>query len=133
MSKNLRNVAIPGTGMPLSLYCSFKAMTYFFILVVNPVLCLMAAINLQRKHGRYMTILCTHAVSRPFCFGRVLPKVRSLVCSGPCVQDTVQSVRPLVSCVCNNGGLYPRDDFLFGWSSWSPSLILRNAPARSLT
>ncbi len=52
MSKNLRNVAIPGTGIPLSLYCSFKAMTYFFILVVNPALCLMAAINLQRKHGR---------------------------------------------------------------------------------
>ncbi|CAM9380207.1 unnamed protein product [Pylaiella littoralis] len=52
MSKNLRNVAIPGTGIPLSLYCSFKAMTYFFILVVNPVLCLLAAFNLQRKHGR---------------------------------------------------------------------------------
>lgn len=56
MSKNLRNVAIPGTGIPLSLYCSFKAMTYFFILVVNPALCLMAAINLQRKHGRYDVI-----------------------------------------------------------------------------
>lgn len=58
MSKNLRNVAIPGTGIPLSLYCSFKAMTYVFISVVNPALCLMAAINLQRKHGRYVAIVC---------------------------------------------------------------------------
>ncbi|CAM9474598.1 unnamed protein product [Ectocarpus sp. 8 AP-2014] len=52
MFKNLRNVAIPGTGIPLSFYCSFKAMVYLFILVVNPAICFMAAINLQRKHGR---------------------------------------------------------------------------------
>lgn len=52
MVKNLRNVAIPGTGIPLSLYCSLKATVYLFILVINPVVCLMAALNAQRKHGR---------------------------------------------------------------------------------
>lgn len=52
MVKNLRNVAIPGTGIPLSLYCSLKATVYLFILAINPVVCLMAAINAQRKHGR---------------------------------------------------------------------------------
>lgn len=53
MRKNLRNVAIPGSGVPLSVFCSFKATVYLFILVINPIACLLGAINEQRKHGRY--------------------------------------------------------------------------------
>lgn len=89
MSKNLRNVAIPGTGIPLSLYCSFKAMTYFFILVINPALCLMAAINLQRKHGRCV-FMCLPAMETIFfrsdgCWVRPLALFfLALLCHVPC-------------------------------------------------
>lgn len=52
MIKNLRNVAIPGTGIPLSWHCFFKATVYILILILNPAMCLLSAINMQRKHGR---------------------------------------------------------------------------------
>lgn len=90
MFKNLRNVAIPGTGIPLSIYCSFKAMVYFFILAVNPVLCFMAAINLQRTHGRYVEIQRGAAC--------LLKKIKSLEvflnCSGFWLMDTSPRVVP---------------------------------------
>lgn len=53
MVKNLKNVAIPGTGIPLSWHCFFKATVYILILFLNPAMCLLSAINMQRKHGRY--------------------------------------------------------------------------------
>lgn len=52
MIKNLRNVAIPGTGIPLSWHCLFKATLYILILILNPVMCFLSAINIQRKYGR---------------------------------------------------------------------------------
>lgn len=52
MIKNLRNVAIPGTGIPMSWHCFFKATVYILILILNPVMCFLSAINMQRKHGR---------------------------------------------------------------------------------
>ncbi|CAM9122996.1 unnamed protein product [Discosporangium mesarthrocarpum] len=52
MAKNLRNVAIPGTGVPLSIFCYFKLCAYFFVLCLNPVLCLVGALGAQWKHGR---------------------------------------------------------------------------------
>ena len=51
MSKNLRNVSIPGTGIPLSLCCFFKATMYWVIFIANPFVCLLSAINMKRKFG----------------------------------------------------------------------------------
>lgn len=49
MRKNLRNVAIPGTGVPLSLLCYFKVAVYPFLFVAYPLICLVAAVNASRK------------------------------------------------------------------------------------
>jgi hypothetical protein len=49
MAKNLRNVAIPGTGVPLSAVCCYKPVAVAFLLVGYPVAALVAALNL---HGR---------------------------------------------------------------------------------
>ena len=43
MEKNLRNVAIPGTGVPLSMFCRSKLKFYFGVLVFAPMACLFAA------------------------------------------------------------------------------------------
>merc|ERR1711871_667861 len=44
MIKNLRNVAIPGTGLPLSIIAKSKILTFFFVAFVNPLVCLIGAI-----------------------------------------------------------------------------------------
>jgi len=43
---NLSNVAIPGTGLPLSIFMYSKITAYICVLVVNPICCLIAAIHL---------------------------------------------------------------------------------------
>ena len=43
MITNLRNVAIPGTGMPLSWLCLFKPIAYCFLLFGYPIICLLSA------------------------------------------------------------------------------------------
>eukprot|EP01051_Picozoa_sp_SAG22_P014964 SAG22_NODE_1892_length_3371_cov_2.789120_1_plen_559_part_00 len=48
MKKNLRNVAIPGTGVPLSVFCYSKVVAYAFLLVGYPLAALVSAINLGR-------------------------------------------------------------------------------------
>jgi hypothetical protein len=45
---NLCNVAIPGTGLPLSVFCYFKATGYLLIFCVNPLVCFFGAINVAR-------------------------------------------------------------------------------------
>jgi len=50
MKTNLRNVAIPGTGVPLSWMCLFKPMAYCFLLIGYPILCLLAAWANSRKN-----------------------------------------------------------------------------------
>lgn len=49
MLDNLRNVAVPGTGVPLSIFCYSWWMCLAFILFVNPLVCLLGAINKSRK------------------------------------------------------------------------------------
>jgi hypothetical protein len=44
MIKNLRNVAIPGTGVPLSLFCYSKLSALFLICGILPVVCFVAAV-----------------------------------------------------------------------------------------
>lgn len=53
MAKNLRNVAIPGSGIPLSLFCLLKGLAFLFVMAINPIVCFLAAINAQKKHKRY--------------------------------------------------------------------------------
>mmetsp|Transcript_12491 Transcript_12491/g.26780 ORF Transcript_12491/g.26780 Transcript_12491/m.26780 type:complete len:403 (+) Transcript_12491:267-1475(+) len=55
MKKNLRNVAIPGTGIPLSLFALHKSLALFFLFVLYPLCALAAAINLGRRD---MSVVC---------------------------------------------------------------------------
>eukprot|EP00658_Telonema_sp_P-2_P056076 TRINITY_DN44576_c0_g1_i1.p2 TRINITY_DN44576_c0_g1~~TRINITY_DN44576_c0_g1_i1.p2 ORF type:complete len:108 (-),score=22.13 TRINITY_DN44576_c0_g1_i1:117-440(-) len=48
MKTNLRNVAIPGTGIPLSMVCVNKLLAYLFLLVAYPLICLVAAVWASR-------------------------------------------------------------------------------------
>jgi len=45
MVKNLRNVAIPRTGIPLSSFCYCKPMTLAFVFVAYPIIALIAALH----------------------------------------------------------------------------------------
>jgi len=49
MKDNLRNVAIPGTGIPLSIFCYQKVTAMWFVVCVLPFVCLMGAINKANK------------------------------------------------------------------------------------
>ena len=42
---NLKNVALPGTGIPLSYFCVHKWIALVFIAFVNPLICLFAAVR----------------------------------------------------------------------------------------
>eukprot|EP00981_Chlorochromonas_danica_P001070 scaffold246_cov181-Ochromonas_danica.AAC.4 len=48
MLDNLRNVAVPGTGIPLSVFCQYKIVALIFVYLFNPVLCLLGAIHKAR-------------------------------------------------------------------------------------
>ena len=52
MIKNLRNVAIPGTGIPLSLLSRSKILCYCFLFVGYPIVALISAINAAWFHSR---------------------------------------------------------------------------------
>ena len=43
--RNLRNVAVPGTGIPLSVFCYTKATALMYILFAMPTVCFWGAIN----------------------------------------------------------------------------------------
>jgi hypothetical protein len=45
MIDNLRNVAIPGTGIPLSIFCYSWWVCLFFVAFMNPVICFFGAVN----------------------------------------------------------------------------------------
>lgn len=49
--KNLRNVAVPKTGMPLSLVCCSRIVAYPFVVLVIPLLCLVAALVRRARDG----------------------------------------------------------------------------------
>lgn len=55
MVKNLRNVAIPGTGIPLSILCYTRATALWAVLVLNPIVCFIAALNVARSKGSLAT------------------------------------------------------------------------------
>eukprot|EP00471_Norrisiella_sphaerica_P008813 CAMPEP_0184497888 /NCGR_PEP_ID=MMETSP0113_2-20130426/37661_1 /TAXON_ID=91329 /ORGANISM="Norrisiella sphaerica, Strain BC52" /LENGTH=444 /DNA_ID=CAMNT_0026885181 /DNA_START=1 /DNA_END=1335 /DNA_ORIENTATION=- len=45
MQMNLRNLAIPGTGVPLSLFTRNYIATILFIVIANPIICLFGALR----------------------------------------------------------------------------------------
>mmetsp|Transcript_17949 Transcript_17949/g.26891 ORF Transcript_17949/g.26891 Transcript_17949/m.26891 type:complete len:461 (+) Transcript_17949:50-1432(+) len=47
---NLRNVAIPGTGIPLSVFTNCWVASLIFILICYPIVSLIAAINTAKSH-----------------------------------------------------------------------------------
>ena len=49
MLKNLRNVAIPGTGIPLSIFARYKFLAYWMILVGYPLTAFLAALNASQR------------------------------------------------------------------------------------
>ena len=49
--KNLRNVAVPKTGVPLSLVCVSRFVAYPFVAFIYPLLCLVAALVRWRHDG----------------------------------------------------------------------------------
>ena len=48
---NFRNVAVPGTGVPLSLLVRSRITALWLTLVANPVVCLIASLHLWAKSG----------------------------------------------------------------------------------
>lgn len=62
---NLSNVAIPGTGIPLSMFCHLKITAYMLVFFINPFVCLLAAINKANKektstYNSYLNFLCNY-------------------------------------------------------------------------
>lgn len=57
MKTNLRNVAIPGTGIPLSLLVSSKLLAFAFLLVGYPLVCIIAGL----RKGGFSTDAATQA------------------------------------------------------------------------
>lgn len=53
MIDNLKNVAIPGTGVPLSVFCYSWWMCLLFVIFMNPIVCLFGAINKSRKSKKF--------------------------------------------------------------------------------
>lgn len=45
MIKNLRNVAIPGTGIPLSWFCYTKITVWLFLLILYPIICIFSSLK----------------------------------------------------------------------------------------
>jgi len=50
MLANLRNVAVPGTGIPLHLFAYLKITTYWMVLVGYPILSFFAAVNVANRN-----------------------------------------------------------------------------------
>merc|ERR1712228_197340 len=75
---NLRNLALPGKVLPLSLWVSFQWTAWVFALVVNPVACLFAALAV---------LLCDKEVKDPLsnlpAFLRALSVAYQSSCSHP--------------------------------------------------
>ncbi|GMH70848.1 hypothetical protein TrRE_jg2128, partial [Triparma retinervis] len=55
---NLRNVAIPGTGVPLHLFCYFKFTAFLFLLIVQPTIVFIATLNLYFFKGFNLEMAC---------------------------------------------------------------------------
>jgi len=53
---NLRNVAIPGTGIPLSIFTVHKIAALCLVLIINPLVCAMAALHYCHKHQKFSSL-----------------------------------------------------------------------------
>lgn len=64
MIDNLQNVAIPGTGIPLSVFCYSYYVCLLFIIFANPLICFFAAVNKARKEKSSLRKLIATKESR---------------------------------------------------------------------
>jgi hypothetical protein len=81
MVKNLRNVAIPGTGIPLSLFCYSKVLCLLAILVLYPLVAIVSAINVGRSNlQKVSTSFCEQLLAPQdwFSFWRLNCRLASL-------------------------------------------------------
>jgi len=60
MLDNLRNVAVPGTGVPLSVFCHSWWVCLFFVFFAVPTACFFGAVNKVRLHGGGARALWNH-------------------------------------------------------------------------
>ena len=60
MVKNLRNVAIPGTGISLRWVCYFKVTAYLFLLVAYPIVGFVSALNRGRVEKSVRTVFAAY-------------------------------------------------------------------------
>ena len=51
LQKNLCNVAVPKTGVPLSLVCYSRVLAALFLAVLYPILCAVGALVRARRDG----------------------------------------------------------------------------------
>jgi len=81
MIKNLRNVAVPGTGIPLSLFCYSKIVCLFAILILYPLIALIAAINVGGRNAEKVSAAFCEQLLTPqdwFSFWRMNCRLASL-------------------------------------------------------
>jgi len=63
MKDNLRNVAIPGTGVPLSIFCVHKSVAMYFVFFILPFVCFCGAVNeayqdcREKSWGEYFDVM----------------------------------------------------------------------------
>ena len=63
MLKNLRNVAIPGTGIPLSIFAKSKVLAYWMILIGYPMTaCISALYASKRNFATFCVLFCEQLV-----------------------------------------------------------------------
>ncbi len=79
---NLRNVAVPGTGVPLSVFCVSKGLAYLFFFALYPLLAFAGALNVARTapQGKYAALVAAfkeHLLAPEdwFCFWRLNSRI----------------------------------------------------------
>lgn len=81
MVKNLRNVAVPGTGIALSWFCYFRFTALCFILVAYPVICFFAALKAGKFDRKKVCAAFSEQLLEPqdwFSFWRMNCRLASL-------------------------------------------------------
>jgi len=81
MIKNLRNVAVPGTGVPLSLLCYFKTTCLMSILFLYPLVALVSAFNIGGLDAEKLSTAFCEQLLAPqdwFSFWRMNCRLASL-------------------------------------------------------
>jgi len=63
--QNLQNVAIPGTGVPLSFFVRNRPFALTFLLILNPIICLLGAMFVRKGQSPKMASRFRHLLVEP--------------------------------------------------------------------